>query len=1191
MYCLGFKRYFCVISALLFLSQLFLPAALCQGINPGSLTGQWTHSANSRHLASNSMVTSTGTAQISGSWKHFSLTATSSSTVDRVTSGVQIITPTALGTASSLIVSKGATVILDLSQNSSFSLPGNLINRGSVYVVSSNPNISTATISAANIFNRQSALLTTVLPSGGLAGILNPGGNLSLSLLTLNNFVNAGTIFSAGNLSVSAGGSITNALPRGVTGPPPALMAANNVQLASPNIVNTGLIAAATQNINLSTSSVLNSGLIQAMAGSIAIQNLIGNTLAINNQAGTIMAKNSLLVSTLGTIYDDHKNILSKASLLVSGGSLAASQIDFTSPDGIVNVQADSITGGVSVSGGTVEVGSNTGGLDIVSMHVTGDPVFYSHDPIAGLVLSGINGATGGDFTALSEGDITTTDSGSPVVDASNAAGTGGKIELAAGVLFNPAGAVGSVACPGGNCGGLFSITGTSLHGGSIILPNVSFQTNGNSISLEAHQGFGSSGSVTVGNLNSSGAGGAAAAGFRNSAPAGQNAGTITVLASGDISTGSVRAFGGGGAGGTSFSENGGTGGKGGAVSLSTVSGIILVDGDINTSGGGGGGSAADSGGFPAKGGNGGDAGTITVSTPGSFVSTGPILAAGGGGGAGDTNVPCCPQIFRNGGGSFGGGGGGGDSGAGGGGFVGGGGSGNGASGGGGGFFGPGAADQGAAAGAATGGGFGQGGTGVDPFSVLVQSGGLFGVSGGNSGFQTTTAQSGLGSNPGSAGQNGAILINAASTAVRGTVQSFFGFGGPFAGQSIFGNITGSGSANITSTGTNGSATPILPVNSANLPSVPNPSPGPGFPSQLTTTGSFDANSGSIFPSGNLPYPTDDQDQSQGGPEVLSFSGGGGGSDGGGGEGGGYGSSDGSYNSDNTVAYNYGGNSPGNGTDGSPDNGTTDVPGDGIGSGTGDDGLAKTGGTYKGTMSNMPVQVVDNGDGTVTVTTPGENGRQYTVPGSVTTRQDTPIIIAPGGKAYASGSTGFASYVLSGQQTSSTSTAGSSTSGQQNSTATTQSPGSSTPGQQNPPQLNNGVLTGGTFSDPKSGWSYTADGHGNVISTPPPGSNANSTSNAGTLVIDSTGQPHFIAAPSTGQAGNSPSGNGQPGAGPSGNGAILSSQQAQLVQIYDQANPGNPYGLTDTQKVQWVQKNGGYVPGGLTPNQMRLPGQ
>src|SRR5262249_17875466 len=156
------------------------------------------------------------------------------------------------------------------------------------------------------------------------------------------------------------------------------MQALGNVNLQAASIVNQGTIASQSANVNAATASLTNSGVIQALAGSVQILNPYGNTLSIDNALGSILARDQILLQTLGSVTDESGNYVSKASLSLSGGTLSANQIHLNSPDGNIAVNTDNINGDVYVGGGTAVVGTQNGDLNIVSMQLTGDPIFYS---------------------------------------------------------------------------------------------------------------------------------------------------------------------------------------------------------------------------------------------------------------------------------------------------------------------------------------------------------------------------------------------------------------------------------------------------------------------------------------------------------------------------------------------------------------------------------------------------------------------------------------------------------------------------------------------------------------------------------------------------------------------------------------------------------------------------------------------
>ena len=409
--------------------------------------------------------------------------------------------------ASDLVIPKGMTVFDDFAQTGNLNLQGSFSNAGKFYAISSSPQVTSAAISAVNIFNQKGALISSVLPSSSPGGLSTLVNSLSLSLNAANNISNAGTITSAGNLTLKAGTSIINALPAGVTGPSPVMQAASNVNLQAASIVNGGLVSSQLGAINAYTSRLVNSGMIQAPSGSIQIANLSGLTLGVDNTLGLIAAQDTVLFDTLGSTSQ------SKATLSVVGGTLSANNVAFESPDGRINVSVDRINGSVDASGGTAEIGTKEGNLDLADVHLTGDPIFFAQGgslDLSGLFTSNSTfSTTGGDFVALASGNITAaTAPANATVDATSGSGQGGLIVLAAGVNFT----VDASQAGCSQCSGFYTVGGTSTAGGSINLPTVKLLTN-NGISLTAHSPGGAGkpdGSINIDSIRTMGFGNAA---------------------------------------------------------------------------------------------------------------------------------------------------------------------------------------------------------------------------------------------------------------------------------------------------------------------------------------------------------------------------------------------------------------------------------------------------------------------------------------------------------------------------------------------------------------------------------------------------------------------------------------------------------------------------------------------------------
>jgi hypothetical protein len=609
---------------------------------------------------------------------------------------------------SNLVIPQGVTAVRDFGAAAALTLTGNLVNSGTFYALSTDSAVTSAAINAANITNSQGALLSSILPAGGINGFDNLVSQLSLTLTAVNSIINQGVISSSGNLSLNAGAAITNQMQA-------TMSAANNLALTSMAglVNNAGLLAAYTGDISVASTTaanltVNNSGLMQALAGNINIASL-GNLLNVNGALGSMQASNQISFQTLQTILNASDFNAPQAALRVLSGTYVAPVITFDSPKGLISVNAERLTGAVDVSGCLAEVGAVNGDVHINSLSLTGDPIFFAQND--NLLLSENTLAelqSFGDFVALASGDITT-----DALEPTEINTGGARIIIRAGVSFlTAANLTSGTDCPDGNCLGQFLVTGISESGGSVLLPLINLRSAGGTVLITANRGQ-NDGDITIGNIDVSGLNGLGGSGNLcsvcpgNSGQNGLAAGTITILATDNITTGELSAYGGGGGGGESPLGAGGNGGAGGQITVTSLLGDVDIQGVVNASGGGGGGGSngtvpldldfipvgfAGGGGggggsfgggggggegavfstgpfvgFGGGGGNGGNAGTISINASKTVSIGGPVLNATGGGGggggsafSGENEGPAGTPGY-GGGGFFGGGGGGGD--------------------------------------------------------------------------------------------------------------------------------------------------------------------------------------------------------------------------------------------------------------------------------------------------------------------------------------------------------------------------------------------------------------------------------------------------------------------------------------------------------------------------------------------------
>lgn len=182
--------------------------------------------------------------------------------------GRLVITPHFAEQIASLTVPLGVSVI---DRASTLNLTGNLINSGSLYAVSAS---GATSITANNIINQPGGLISNVLPIGW-PGLVS-AQNTSLNLNALNSIDNSGKIYSSGSLSLTAGGSITN---------------------ASQAVIQSGTSISLSAN----SGSYVNNGLISAQVGNITFASAVANDITINNLQGTIKSlKGEPLLASVG---------------------------------------------------------------------------------------------------------------------------------------------------------------------------------------------------------------------------------------------------------------------------------------------------------------------------------------------------------------------------------------------------------------------------------------------------------------------------------------------------------------------------------------------------------------------------------------------------------------------------------------------------------------------------------------------------------------------------------------------------------------------------------------------------------------------------------------------------------------------------------------------------------------------------
>lgn len=525
----------------------------------------------------------------------------------------------------------GVTAIFNATQGI-LNVAGNLTNAGNFYLVSNGASAITASIVAQNIFNLNGGLITTVLPAAGIAGYSNLSNNLNLNITAVNQINNAGIISSAGNLNVSAGGGLINAPTNGISPPTmPTMQAAGTATFQATSLVNRGLLTSLNAGLNINTSNLTNAGTIQALAGSVLVK---GQTMDLNidNTLGLIAARDNLTFLTQPGVEGRY------ATLTSGGGVFSAKDVSFTTKSGQLAVAADRIDGNVHIRSGTAALGVMGGDLNMTTLELTGDPIFYNAGGNLNLALAnGTTSSSGGDFVALATGNITATGiTTAGLLDASKITGPGGTITLAAGSTFTVTGGASPITCT--TCGGLYTITGTSATGGNVTIPLLSLKTNANTVNVTAKAGSAAAGTISLANIDTAGGG----ANF--TAPSTVAVQNITTTASG--TTGNAGALnvnaGGNFTAGTITARGGTTTGNGGVLNVTasnitatTINSSAFVNGNAGTVnfvavGNNPGTANITTGAVTANGGSTtGNAGGITLSAGGNNNSNNSILNMG----------------------------------------------------------------------------------------------------------------------------------------------------------------------------------------------------------------------------------------------------------------------------------------------------------------------------------------------------------------------------------------------------------------------------------------------------------------------------------------------------------------------------------------------------------------------------------
>jgi hypothetical protein len=401
-----------------------------------------------------------------------------------VSGSFRLNTP-ALGSSLSQLVIPQGVIAIDPASRTALDVTGTLSDSGTLVGLGSNRN-NTVTIDAGsiNVSGTLTSKLSTSLANAiGLAGAGN-FAPVSLSLNSLSDLVNSGTISASGTLSLQAAGGITN---QALSGTKAMLSGAQgvNIYAGSGQIVNGGTIVAGLSDVNFNTASGVN--------------------LSVNNAGGLISASN-------GAVNLRAPSYSASDLTQLLGGDIAANSLNLFGGNGASKIDVNSINGVVNVTAGTGAVNVAEGALDISNMNLSGDPTIANSN--GNVVLSGSIATKGGDLAILASQEVLTSSSSAISINLSSTSGDSGNLTIVAGFDFTPTTGTGSgtqVTDPIGNATPTtYTLTGPSGSAGNVLLSNVALITtastssfNGGYVSILAHGG-----QVFLSSINTSSKGG-----------------------------------------------------------------------------------------------------------------------------------------------------------------------------------------------------------------------------------------------------------------------------------------------------------------------------------------------------------------------------------------------------------------------------------------------------------------------------------------------------------------------------------------------------------------------------------------------------------------------------------------------------------------------------------------------------------
>jgi fibronectin-binding autotransporter adhesin len=281
-----------------------------------------------------------------------------------------------------LAIPKGVTVVKDFGYSSALNLAGNFSNAGQFYAYSTNAMANVATINATNIINLQGGLISSILPTTGIPGVLTALAALNLNLRAVNAVTNLGMISSSGSLTVNGGSSISN----GGAIPP------------TPDLGYGQASMQAVQDVHLFTGALSNTGLISSLTSNINIHGLNGTNLSIANRGGTLEASKGA-VNILNQ-YSSYDGIID-----IFGGNLNSQFVNIDAGKGWIKANVQQVPGIVNLTAGNTCFGASTPNLRFGTLNVTDDPTYFNTNGSL-IMLGGVPASNGANLALIASGDI-----------------------------------------------------------------------------------------------------------------------------------------------------------------------------------------------------------------------------------------------------------------------------------------------------------------------------------------------------------------------------------------------------------------------------------------------------------------------------------------------------------------------------------------------------------------------------------------------------------------------------------------------------------------------------------------------------------------------------------------------------------------------------------------------------------------